>query len=51
MMGLGLYLPPDLVTGLFIGGMISVFIKRRHRKLQHEIGVEAVKNLKIELIS
>ena len=45
MMGLGLYLPPDLVTGLFIGGMISVFIKRRHHKLQDEIGVDAVKRL------
>lgn len=45
MMGLGLYLPPDLVTGLFVGGMISVFIKRRQKQLQKEIGEDEVKKL------
>lgn len=43
--GLGIYLPPDLVAGLFIGGMINVAIQRRHKRLKNEIGEEAVKNL------
>ena len=45
MMGMGLYLPPDLVTGLFVGGLLSVFIKRRQRKLAALHGTESVEKL------
>ena len=45
MMGMGLYLPPDLVTGLFVGGLLSIFIKRRQRKLTAIHGTEAVEKL------
>lgn len=45
MMGMGLYLPPDLVTGLFVGGLLSIFIKRRQRKLAAIHGTEAVEKL------
>lgn len=45
MLGMGLYLPPDLVTGLFVGGLLSVFIKRRQRRLVAEHGAETVEKL------
>lgn len=45
MMGVGLYLPPDLVTGLFVGGLLSVFIKRRQAKLKAMHGNEAIEKL------
>ena len=45
MVGVGLYLPPDLVSGLFVGGLLSLIIKRRQAKLKATIGEAAVHKL------
>lgn len=42
MLGMGLYLPPSLVMGLFIGGMLNVYIKHKQRKLAATHGAEAI---------
>lgn len=45
MLGMGLYLPPDLVTSLFVGGLLSMFIKRKHAKLSEKIGADNIVKL------
>lgn len=45
MMGIGLYLPPDLVTGLLVGGLLNILIKRKQEKLKAIAGEDAISKL------
>jgi putative OPT family oligopeptide transporter len=45
MLGLGIYLSPDLVTTLFIGGLISMAISAKQKKLLPKIGNNSIESL------
>lgn len=45
MVGMGLYLPPEIVTGLFIGGILSILIKRKFKKLELQSGADEINKL------
>jgi len=38
--GMGIYLPPDIVLGLFIGGCLSLLVKKRQAKIVKTYGEE-----------
>lgn len=43
--GLGIYLPPDLVAALFVGGLLHFLINRRHKQLGNTFGHEKISSL------
>jgi putative OPT family oligopeptide transporter len=43
--GVGIYLPPEIVVALFIGGCIRLLVNHKHKKLQQKNGNEVVEKL------
>lgn len=50
--GMGIYLPPDLVMALFIGGCIRALVSRRQNKIKQTLGNDAKEkvNNKVNLL-
>lgn len=45
MVAIGLYLPADLVTLLFVGGLLRIIVNRRHAKIAKVAGQNVVESL------